>query len=57
MNKLFFIRNRTGKTQQLNKGKSDFSAFDCWLNQKSKKVSIIETDKRGELFGNERAFQ
>mgnify|MGYP007060978968 CR=1 FL=1 len=53
MNKLFFIGNRTDKTQQLNKGKGDFNAFDFWLKQGSKKVSIVETDKRGELFGNE----
>ena len=56
MTKLFFIGNRIGKTQQLNKDKSGFNAFDCWLNQGSKKVSIVETDKRGELFGNERTL-
>lgn len=53
MDAFIFIGQRTGKTQQLNKDKSDFNAFDCWLKQGSKKVSIVETDKRGELFGNE----
>lgn len=56
MTKLFFIGNRTGKTQRLNNVKGEFSAFDCWLNQKSKKVSIIETDKRGAFSGNKRTL-
>lgn len=57
MNKLFFIGNRTSKNQQLNKGKGDFNAFDYWLKQGSKKISIVETDKRGAFSGNERTFQ
>lgn len=52
MAEFIFIGQRTGKTQHLNKDKDEFSAFDCWLNQESKKVSIIETDKRGALNGN-----
>ena len=56
MNKLFFIGNRTGKTQQLNKGKSDFNAFDYWLKQGAKKVSIVETDKKGVFSGTERTL-
>lgn len=56
MDELIFIGQRVGKTQHLNKDKSEFSAFDCWLNQESKKVSIFETDKRDELFGNKRTL-
>lgn len=57
MNKLFFIGNRTGKAQQLNKGKGDFNALDYWLKQGLKKVSIAETDKRGDLFGETGTLQ
>lgn len=56
MEELIFIGQRTGKTQHLNKDKGDFSAFDCWLNQDSKKVSIFETDKRGAFSGNKRTL-
>lgn len=56
MTKLFFIGNRTGKTQQLNKDKNGFNAFDCWLKQRSKKVSIVETDKGGAFSGNKRTL-